>query len=54
MSGLFIYFSIILYSYSTFSGRSERSKEAIGQAKHLIGQIPEEENLDCSDEFSQN
>lgn len=38
---------------STFSGRSERSKIAIGQAKHLIGQISDEENLDRFEEFSQ-
>ena len=29
---------------STFSGCSEGSKQAKGQAKHLIGQISEEEN----------
>ena len=35
-----------------FSGRSERSKQVIGQAKHLIGQIPEEGNLDRFDELA--
>ena len=46
--------SIIYTGDSTSSVCSERSKQAIGQAKHLIGQISEEENLDrFDDEFSQ-
>ena len=37
-----------------FSGCSERSKQAIGPGRHLIGQISEEENLDRFDGFSWN
>ena len=35
--------------YASFSGRSKRSKQAIYQAKHIIGQVSNAENLD---EFS--
>ena len=38
---------------SMFSGHSERSKQAIEHAKHLIDKISDECNLDCFEEFSQ-
>ena len=37
---------------STFTGRSQRSKEALEQVKHLLYKISEESNLDSYDEFS--
>ena len=45
--------SQIVQVISTFSGGSERSKQAIRQAKHLITQISDEENLYRFEEFSQ-
>lgn len=39
-------------AYTVFSGCSERSKQVIGQAKYLIGQISDEENLDHFDDFT--
>ena len=42
-----------VYAGDSFSGRSERSKQAIGQAKHIIGQLSDEGNLDRFEEFSQ-
>ena len=37
---------------STFTGHSQRSKEALEQVQHLLGKISEESNLDSYDEFS--
>ena len=44
--------SSIYASDSRFSGSSERSQQAIYQAKHIISQISNAENLDRFDEFS--
>ena len=41
-----------LLTDSTFTGRSQRSKEALEQVKHLLDKISEESNLDSYDEFS--
>ena len=37
---------------STFSGCSQRGKEALEQVKCLLGAISEENDVDCYDEFS--
>ena len=38
---------------STFSGRSQRGKEALEQVKCLLSKISEENNIDTYDEFAQ-
>ena len=38
---------------STFSGRSQRGKDALEQVKYLLCKILEENIIDCYDEFSQ-
>ena len=44
------FFSVL--TDSTFTGHSQRSKEAIEQVQHLLCKISEESNLDFYDEFS--
>ena len=39
---------------STFSGRSQRGKEALEQVKCLLSKISEENNINTYDEFAQN
>ena len=45
--------SIYTTGDSPFSGLSDRSRESMKQAKNLIDQMSNKDNLDCFDEFSQ-